>query len=526
LRLAGKAGGERLSSLWKTSKRWLTTTLNVLTLAALIVAALVIGGLVIGTTTLIRTHIETNPLALVVEVHGGIGARVKTITEADEADIRSFAVVGDCVQPAPSAPKDERVVHYVAGWNDYDLWFWTKDGAQDADFAPGRTVQRGDPILQKLRYRSKVGTSVLLPDGAPEIIVTQGLLGQLKYSSPPESLRVTYKGLAAPLKVRAVAEWIPSSEFLINETFYRQFRDKQWKWPPRHDHAHLGPLSDEQGQEILVLCRDYLDGQRVQGRVVERAGRDRWLRLSLDQGESWTQEYWQGTLIGTVGLFMKSKEWYKELRAEFDEPLPSEEEEWSTLDIGFTRASVYVKELEAVPGVVEALKERGLGVDDRIAQEVVFLQQVSSFGNRLFAWVIGTVGLMAVVNIGLSFAQTIQRKRAQIGILRACGASRPFIFLIYIFEATILWTFASIIGVLVASPAGNWIGDHLMQAWQQKGAGSLDLSQQIGCRFFHVPWALALLTLGGSLLVCWLATAWAALNAARVNPAVAVRSRE
>ena len=116
-------------------------------------------------------------------------------------------------------------MYRAAGWNDYALWFFKKDGSRDTDFTPGRTVQLDDPILKKLTFtnqesgppprgglappRSGGPPSVTLfsSEEAPEAIVTRDLLKQLGYDSVPEALRVDYQQKAAPLRIAAVAEW-------------------------------------------------------------------------------------------------------------------------------------------------------------------------------------------------------------------------------------------------------------------------------------------------------------------------------
>lgn len=534
MRLAGRTYREKLASLGCTSRRWLTTVLNVFTLATLIVAALVVGGLVVGTTRLIREYIEANPMALVVEVYGGIGASVKTLSEADEQAIRTLVHGGERVRPDASASDLKRVVHHVSGWNDYDLWFWQKSGARDTDFTPGRTVQAGDPILEKLSYlyRSR-SDRVFSREDAPEIVVTAKLLQQLGYETAPgrlpKALRVVYRDKPAPLQIAAVAERIPSGDFLIPELFYRRFRDKQWVWPPRHRHAYLGPLQPDQARLIQSKAGNYFRDQEVDALLAERSGSAKWLMFKLRGQQSWTQSYWEETFFPAVALFLESVPWYPGLGVDFDDALPPGDDAWMPVHIGFTRASVYVKELAQVPAVVEALTAMGLRVDDRIAQEVVFLQQVSAFGKRIFGWVIGAVGILAAVNIGLSFAQTIHRKQAQIGILRAYGASRRFIFSIYLCEATLLWILAASLGLGLAFPSGEAIGKNLMQVWQRK-ADVAEMVKESPARsapqFFRTPPELLVSALGGALLISWAATTWAAAKAARINPAVAVRSRE
>ncbi|MDA0840152.1 MAG: FtsX-like permease family protein [Planctomycetota bacterium] len=524
-RIAGETSAERAASLWATSRRWLTTGLNVLTLATLIVTALVIGGLVIGTTSLLREYIEENPLALVVEIHGGLGASVKTISEEDEQEIRSFTIRQDGkITSDPDSEDSRRAVHRVAGWNDYALWFFKKDGSRDTDFASGRTVQPNDPGLAKLSFSHQTTDGFFKQPDLPHLIVTESLIEQLGYDKPPAALDVDYRQKSAPLQVVGVAKWLPAGDFIISEAFYRMIRDRKWQWPPMHRNAYLGPVSAEQGKEILEKAGNYFTDQEVKAAIAERTGSDKWIKVTLSGKTRWDEEYWTSTFFPTISLYLGDPAWFKKLSAGFDDALQSDSAEWSSVDIGFTRASVYVKELSLVPGVVDALKARGLGVDDRIAQDVVFLQQVSAFGRRLFAWVIGAVAFMAAVNIGLSFAQTIRRKQAQIGILRAYGASRAFVFSIFITEAALVWIIAAVLGLLIAFPAGNAIGEHLMKVWHQKQ--ELGSAGGVIPKFFRAPASLLLFTLGGSLLVCWIATGWAAFHAAQVNPATAVRSRE
>jgi ABC-type antimicrobial peptide transport system permease subunit len=166
-----------------------------------------------------------------------------------------------------------------------------------------------------------------------------------------------------------------------------------------------------------------------------------------------------------------------------------------------------------VAAVVKAAREAVLAVDPGIPLfDVTTQSQVRSQAfsqERLFALLCGALAVLAVLLscIGLHglMAYNVTRRRGEIGVRMALGATRRKICCLVLREALLLGGFGVAIGIPVALAVSQLIKNQLY------GVATTD----------PATWTLAVITLlGFAILAAWIP----ALRAARVEPMEALRN--
>ena len=102
--------------------------------------------------------------------------------------------------------------------------------------------------------------------------------------------------------------------------------------------------------------------------------------------------------------------------------------------------------------------------------------QINLIGLMTLIW------LLAIIFTGLVFSITVNERRRQIGVLRALGATRQFIFRLLLAEGTLLTFLGGLVGVVLASLVsrhakplhpGGWVAIQLPGAAEWLGASLL-----------------------------------------------------
>jgi lipoprotein-releasing system permease protein len=129
---------------------------------------------------------------------------------------------------------------------------------------------------------------------------------------------------------------------------------------------------------------------------------------------------------------------------------------------------------------------------------------------------IGLIVMVAALNIVASLILLVMEKTRDIAILKTMGASSRSITLIFLLQGVII----GVIGTLVGATAGAVLANVLDRYRLITIPG--DIYQVSYLPFRVLPWDLVTIVIG-AVVVCFLATLYPSRQAARLDPAQALR---
>ncbi len=182
---------------------------------------------------------------------------------------------------------------------------------------------------------------------------------------------------------------------------------------------------------------------------------------------------------------------------------------------GYSSIQLSVDSLSHVQSVVGAVKSMGYGVTSLLST----VQQL----NQLLAIVTIVLGLVAVIallaaTLGVinTMLMTVSEQTFEIGIWRACGATKGTILRIFIVESMLLGIFGGTIGIAVSSPLAAMITHYSESLLVSQGLQSVNLV------------VISPVISGGAVIAtvifCMVAGLYPAFRAARVDPSRALSS--
>ncbi len=542
----GKDAREKLSSLAHCLKNWLTPVLNILTVTVSIVTILVVASIYEGGIQWIRRNIAENPLATRITFAKQTGGapeftrlqqpfadRLPELPEAERYDTklinpRELAFLNRHFAEA-AADKASFTVKGAFGWSDMQLWLLDSEGLADKrGHTTGQILQTGDTLLDNLDVLPlKPGGHVGFDgDGEGQIVVTERLLKHLgfgdieKFRQTPGVIPVRYarrfNGQLVernePLRVQGVARTLPYGEYVVTETFGRSFRSQEWSPTRFYENARLGPfdLKLEDATARAARAAGYLKNNGITTAIEGRDGAA-FFALPRKSRQPWTDDRWR-SFLGRVAEKLEV-DLANNSKVALADPLRADA--GSRPMNGYMNCSLDVARVEEVPAAADLLYGLGFNVKSSAKEQALLLIQLSHFGRALLTAIIGIVGALSVVGIGLSFAQTIQRKTKEIGIFKAFGSTNTEVAVTFIFQAAVIWSVSFLIAVGLATGLGGWTADALASILKiEVSSGSLSsLSGQ-------VIGATAL----GTFVLCMIAVCLGGSLALRLRPAQALRS--
>ncbi|MEI6477513.1 MAG: ABC transporter permease [bacterium] len=180
---------------------------------------------------------------------------------------------------------------------------------------------------------------------------------------------------------------------------------------------------------------------------------------------------------------------------------------------GYSSLVLKVDSVENVAGVAAAVKKMGLGA--ATAQEMIDqIMQIFKMISIVFGAIGGISLFVAAIGvINTMIMATLERTR-EIGVMRACGATRAAVRRLFTFEAALLGFWGGLFGCAIAYAASLAVSHF---------AGSQLSSQGIPLSVLGIqPW-LIMVTIATTTIVGMLAGYWPAVRAARMNPVEALR---
>ena len=129
---------------------------------------------------------------------------------------------------------------------------------------------------------------------------------------------------------------------------------------------------------------------------------------------------------------------------------------------------------------------------------------------------IGLIVMVAALNIVASLVLLVMEKTRDIAILKTMGASSRSIMLIFLAQGMII----GLVGTVMGATLGTVIS-YLLDRYRVISIPS-DVYQVTYLPFKLMPWDLAVVVLG-AVVVCFVATLYPSRQAARLDPAQALR---
>jgi ABC-type antimicrobial peptide transport system permease subunit len=182
---------------------------------------------------------------------------------------------------------------------------------------------------------------------------------------------------------------------------------------------------------------------------------------------------------------------------------------------GYDGLVVRATSLEQVEALVDELKGRGLRVES-YQSALGIINKVMIVVETMLATVGGLALLVATLGIANTMLMAVYERTAEIGILKAIGASPGDIRALFVVEASMISVVGGIVGIV-----GGW----LLSLGLNEGILAVFRWQEVPMRgtFFVTPPWLVVLALAFATLVGLLAGLYPAARAARLDPLEALR---
>ena len=180
-------------------------------------------------------------------------------------------------------------------------------------------------------------------------------------------------------------------------------------------------------------------------------------------------------------------------------------------DKTFTAVTLVAKDPSATPGLLEAVKQMGLQIDDqerRLAENAGAAVTLTTSALALLSFLIC---LLAAINIAHALSASVRARAKELGVMQAVGASRAEVRNLVLAEAAVVGFGGSLAGTLAAVLAAwgvDLLSSHYLPPFPFKSDS-----------YFQFPPSVLLGGLAVGLLAAWVGAYFPSRRAAATDPA-------
>lgn len=184
----------------------------------------------------------------------------------------------------------------------------------------------------------------------------------------------------------------------------------------------------------------------------------------------------------------------------------------------FDYAQVKVRAGGDLPAVVETIERDGFQVNSSLQWYNNARREVTAIavGLNVFSWISLIIAAIGITN---TLVTNVVERTGEIGIMKAIGASRRQVLLLFLFEGAVIGVVGGALGLgiarLGAGPADGLVKSEI----QRQMRGETMLSSSV----FEFPLWLSLATFGSAVIITTLAAIYPARRASRVEPIEALK---
>lgn len=350
----------------------------------------------------------------------------------------------------------------------------------------GRTLSDGDPLLAGLSFAAGKPFASSAEKG---LVVTRSLLQRLNYLSsdssgePNEqsetadsipsdltlSVRVADGSLVKLPVVGVIDEHLPfNHQFVVTETIHLQ----QLAEHPNVAASWIktGPIPDEWPEpgQLPADVAQAVDKLRLSEPIVDEHNRQRCWRLESNQeivASTW-RLYVQQIAALIAAADEKDAAVKYSLAPSFDQIVldPVALAEVKPAENPHDMAAVYVSELADFPQVAKVCDAQQIVYDKTVIKQLERLGRDIQDARLMLVGVLGLIALMAVLNITSIQHLVAKQKVAEIGMLKAMGMGPWIVLFIFVCEALLISSPASLLAVCTARFFGPWLAPSFLGA--------------------------------------------------------------
>ncbi|MFH2104896.1 MAG: ABC transporter permease [Parcubacteria group bacterium] len=460
-------------NLWRQKLR------SSLTIVAVVIGALsvvVMISLVIGVKSVFMQQMEAIGMLSQITVTGSsdtMGGGGLFDSGPNDTDTEGTKLDDSIVE------KLEKISHVAGVSPSTRIWTFNsmKLAGQDKKFSPELTAYEPTPAFDK----DLVAGRNLRPDDEAKIIIGGGALRKFGYEKNPEDIigqkviLVTYEGYTG------YGVDVPKPPQNADRGYWDEQQEKSHEIEAEIIGALPPGPGEQQSFTNMKWARELMTYKHwdTSGETIQRSEKD-----TMSMGEVETEMPMQ--LFETCEL---DKKGYMTILVQADSTTHVEEiaEEIKKLDLGATTAKDFLDDLMKILNVIGII----LGA-------------------------IGGVSLgVATIGIVNTMVMAIYERTREIGVMRACGASRGAIRKLFTFEAALLGLLGGLVGVAISfglATAGNYFGN------QYLAEQSMMIRDVVA-----LPWWLIGGIVAFTTIVGLLAGLYPAFRAARLDPVEALR---